>query len=157
MQPENTSSNSDRVRRHTAPAILDKIDERIAESVRFYSTQSDSIIQHRIEQLDREWDLERHLEAVASTAVVTTTIFGLSMSKKWFLLTAVVGAFLLQHAVQGWCPPMAVFRRLGARTRKEIDREKFALKALRGDFKDLPPRPEQDPELPAQVLQAVTG
>jgi hypothetical protein len=27
-----------------------------------------------------------------------------------------------------------VFRRLGVRTRQEIEREKYALKALRGDF-----------------------
>ena len=42
--------------------------------------------------------------------------------------------FLLQHALQGWCPPVPVFRRLGVRTTAEIDRERYALKALRGDF-----------------------
>ncbi|HSH82103.1 MAG TPA: hypothetical protein VLA19_26550 [Herpetosiphonaceae bacterium] len=42
--------------------------------------------------------------------------------------------FLVQHAVQGWCPPLLVIRALGVRTRKEIDVEKYALKALRGDF-----------------------
>jgi len=46
-------------------------------------------------------------------------------------------SFLFQHAVQGWCPPVPVFRRMGVRTRKEIDREKYALKALRGDFDGL--------------------
>ena len=45
-----------------------------------------------------------------------------------------VGGFLLQHAVQGWCPPVPVFRRLGVRTQTEIDEERYALKALRGDF-----------------------
>jgi hypothetical protein len=48
-----------------------------------------------------------------------------------------VTAFLLQHALQGWCPPVPVFRRLGVRTTAEIDRERYALKALRGDFKRL--------------------
>ncbi len=43
-------------------------------------------------------------------------------------------AFLFQHAVQGWCPPVPVLRRLGFRTTYEIDRERYALKALRGDF-----------------------
>jgi hypothetical protein len=47
--------------------------------------------------------------------------------------------FLFQHAVQGWCPPVPLFRRLGVRTRKEIDAEKYALKAVRGDFDELPP------------------
>ena len=30
--------------------------------------------------------------------------------------------------------PTAVFRRLGVRTQSEIDEERYALKALRGDF-----------------------
>lgn len=34
---------------------------------------------------------------------------------------------LLQHGLQGWCPPLPVLRRLGVRTRGEIDREKYAL------------------------------
>jgi hypothetical protein len=50
------------------------------------------------------------------------------------VLTLAVLGFLLQHAVQGWCPPLALLRRLGVRTRREIDAEKYALKALRGDF-----------------------
>jgi hypothetical protein len=55
-------------------------------------------------------------------------------SRKWLILPGVVLSFLFQHAVQGWCPPVPVFRRLGVRTREEIDRERYALKALRGDF-----------------------
>ncbi len=54
--------------------------------------------------------------------------------RKWLWLSAGVAGFLLQHALQGWCPPVSVFRRLGVRTRSEIDREKYGLKALRGDF-----------------------
>jgi hypothetical protein len=48
-------------------------------------------------------------------------------------------AFLVQHAVQGWCPPLVVLRRRGVRTRREIEEERYALKALRGDFSGLPP------------------
>src|SRR5438874_9255842 len=32
------------------------------------------------------------------------------------------------------CPPVPVLRRKGVRTRREIDAERYALKALRGDF-----------------------
>jgi hypothetical protein len=35
--------------------------------------------------------------------------------------------FLLQHGLQGWCPPLPVLRRLGVRTQREIDAEKYAL------------------------------
>jgi hypothetical protein len=33
---------------------------------------------------------------------------------------------------------MPVFRRLGFRTQSEIDSERYALKTLRGDFRNLP-------------------
>ncbi len=48
-----------------------------------------------------------------------------------------VGGFLLQHAVQGWCPPLPVFRQMGVRTQTEIDEKRAALKALRGDFQNV--------------------
>ncbi|MGZ8329614.1 MAG: hypothetical protein ACXWVA_00985 [Rhodoplanes sp.] len=57
---------------------------------------------------------------------------------RFLLLPAAVMGFLLQHAVQGWCPPLSILRRLGFRTAKEIERERNALKALRGDYANLP-------------------
>ena len=51
---------------------------------------------------------------------------------------ALVAGFLLQQALQGWCPPVSVLRKLGLRTQREIDEERFALEALRGDFRDVP-------------------
>jgi hypothetical protein len=59
---------------------------------------------------------------------------GATVHRRWFLLPAAVFGFCLQHALQGWCPPLEVFRRLGVRTQREIDEERVALKALRGDF-----------------------
>lgn len=56
---------------------------------------------------------------------------------------AAVAGFLLQHAIQGWCPPVPVLRRLGFRTQREIDDERAVLKARRGDFeqvRDMPSR-----------------
>jgi hypothetical protein len=53
------------------------------------------------------------------------------------VVPGVVLPFLFQHAVQGWCPPLPVLRRLGVRTREEIDREKYALQVLRGDFANI--------------------
>ena len=45
-------------------------------------------------------------------------------------------------------------RRLGVRTRKEIDREKYALKALRGDFADVAREQARDATGAEQLLQA---
>jgi hypothetical protein len=124
----------DRVRRHTPPATLEGIDAQTEANIRFFSTQSPIQISARIRELEQEWSIERYLQTNASVVALGGTVLGLAFSKKWFLLSAAVMGFLFQHAVQGWCPPLPLFRRLGARTRGEIDREKFSLKAARGDF-----------------------
>ena len=69
----------------------------------------------------------------------------------WFALPALVTAFLFQHAVQGWCPPVPVLRRMGFRAAHEIEQERTALKALRGDFNAV--ATEQDK--PGAALSAV--
>jgi hypothetical protein len=130
-------NESDRVRANTATEINEKIDRQITESVRFYSGKSEDKITQRIHDLEREWDMERLLETNASALAFTGLVLGVIRNKKWLFLPGIVLPFLLQHAVQGWCPPVPLFRRLGVRTREEIEREKFALKALRGDFEEI--------------------
>lgn len=130
--------DADRVRANTKPEDLRRIDQEIEKNVRFYASQPRHIISARIAELDREWDIERLLQTNASAIAGTGLLLGVTVSKKWLLLTGGVLAFLFQHAVQGWCPPVPVLRRLGVRTRGEIDREKYALKALRGDFESVP-------------------
>ena len=56
-------------------------------------------------------------------------------------LPIVSSAFLLSHAIAGWCPPLPLLKALGFRARAEIDKEKYALKALRGDFNNQIPVP----------------
>jgi hypothetical protein len=50
-------------------------------------------------------------------------------SRRWLWLPGFVTAFLFQNAVQGWCPPVPLPRRLGVRTAREIELERSALKA----------------------------
>jgi hypothetical protein len=137
MNMANAISEADRVRRHTPERALRKIDEQIENSVRFYATQPPAAISRRIWQLDREWSMERWLETNASALAFTGTLLGLTVNRRWLALPLIVTGFLFQHAVQGWCPPLPVLRQIGVRTRSEIDREKFALKALRGDFENI--------------------
>lgn len=138
-----------RIRENTRRSIQSAIDAQIQESIRFYATQSKAAISDRIDELDREWDIERVIEANASSLAIGSLLMGLTVNKKWFLMTGTVLGFLLQHSTQGWCPPVPVLRKLGVRTRKEIDREKYALKALRGDFDHIAEKTETN-----QLLRA---
>src|SRR5690606_17695499 len=125
--------STDRVRRHTAPSAGEKIDEKTRDNVRDHAHDREEI-SRRLAELEREWDVERTLEANASTLALTGAVLGTTVDKKWFWLTGGVLGFLFQHATSGWCPPLPVLRKLGIRTQSEIDQERFALKAVRGDF-----------------------
>ncbi len=128
---------NDRVRRHTAPEVNEQIDDRIRETVARYATAPASQVSERIGMLEQEWDVERVLESVASSLALSGVLVGAVGHRRGLLLATAVLGFLLTHATSGWCPPLPVLRRLGVRTRREIEREKFALKYLRGDFRGL--------------------
>lgn len=129
---------NDRVRSHTSKHSNAKIDAAIEEHVKNYAKLSKADISLRIEELEREWDLDRWLEMNASTIAFTGLALGVTVNKRFLAIPAIVLPFLWNHAVHGWCPPVPILRKLGVRTRQEIDAEKFALKALRGDFDNLP-------------------
>lgn len=132
------AGDADRVRANTSEEVNARLDREMRERVESYAARGEAEITRRIGELDREWDMERLLETNASAlAGVGVGLAAASGSRKWLILPGVVLSFLFQHAVQGWCPPVPVFRRLGVRTREEIDRERYALKALRGDFRDV--------------------
>jgi hypothetical protein len=124
----------DRVRANTSEKINLKIDCEMDARIREYAQKSPEEITRRIRELDCEWDIERMLETNASALAFTGLLLGVTHNRKWLILPGLVLPFLFQHAVQGWCPPLPILRQLGVRTRNEIDREKYALKALRGDF-----------------------
>jgi hypothetical protein len=124
----------ERVRRHTEPQVNQNIDEEIALTIADYADAPKSALTQRIEALDQEWDIERALQTNASSLALAGVVLGATVSRRWLILPAGVLTFLLMHATQGWCPPLPLLRRAGVRTRGEIDRERFALKFLRGDF-----------------------
>ena len=124
----------DRVRAHSSEKANDRIDRATQRRVLRGGGESKPALSRRLEELDSEWDMERVLETNASALALGGVVLGLLVNKKFFAIPCFVLPFLLQHALQGWCPPVPMFRSRGVRTRKEIDTEKFAVKALRGDF-----------------------
>ena len=123
-------SNTERVSRHTADHVNRAIRQRMEDSVAYYRAHPEEIGQ-RLQELDREWDIERSLEANAATLVLIGTALGFTAGRRFFAIPFVVGGFLLQHAVQGWCPPLPLLRRLGFRTELEIQMEREALDNIR--------------------------
>lgn len=95
------STETARVREHTPPRANKEIDRQIYESVQDYEFRSAREITRRIEELDREWDVERVLEANASTLAFIGLALGVTGNRKWLLIPGLVLPFLFQHAIQG--------------------------------------------------------
>ena len=150
-------STVERVPNQTAEHVNERIRRQTEESVARCAAAGRDAIDRRLAELDQEWDIERTLEANAATASLIGLTLGATVDRKWFIFPAVVAGFLLQHAVQGWCPPLPIFRRYGVRTQTEIDYERYALKSLRGDFRGLPANGEARNSATAErALQAAT-
>lgn len=145
-----------RVSASTADAVNAQIRRQTEENIAQCATAGAAAINRRLAELEQEWDIERTLEANAATISLLGLALGATVDRRWFLLPTVVASFLLQHAVQGWCPPVPLFRRWGVRTASEIDAERYALKALRGDFRDVTPVTDGQSHIEVgRVLQAV--
>lgn len=138
--PESRQEERDRVRRHTSAESLRHVDEMTRRNIRYYAAQPAAALDARIDELRGHWDMERVLETNATALALSGAVLGLTVNRKWFLLTCGVMACLAQHAAQGWCPPVPVLRRFGVRTQSELDQERYALKAVRGDFHSITSR-----------------
>jgi hypothetical protein len=144
------TTTRDRVPSQTDGDINRRIRHETESSIRYYQSHR-SQIARRLQELDEEWDIERAIEANAASIVLASMVFGTIGKSRWLLLPVLVSGFLLQHAVQGWCPPVPILRRLGYRTAFEIEEERQALKLIRGDYKKVA---EGDADVEA-VLEAV--
>src|SRR5687768_5812635 len=127
------NDQTDRVRRHTAAEVLRRIDNVTVTSLSGCAG-SPAETDRRLKELDEEWDTDRALETEAATMGLIGLALGTFMRKQLLALPAIVAAAVLLQATTGRYPLMPLFRRLGLRTSKEIARERYALKALRGDF-----------------------
>lgn len=124
----------DRVRRNSSQVVNTDVDVETRRCLEHLAAADAQTITQHIDSLEREWDVERYLQMNAGIVSLTGIVLGATVDKRFLALPAAVFGFFFQHAVQGWCPPLPVFRRMGVRTRREINREKYALKALRGDL-----------------------
>jgi hypothetical protein len=131
--------STDAVRTHAPEEVNKRIDERVERCVRHMAQQDRAEISRYLERLEREWDLTRAVTVVGSLVAVLGLWLARQDGGRWRILGAVAAGLLLQHGLLGFGPLAELVRAIGGvRTRREIDLEKFALKALRGDFERIP-------------------
>jgi hypothetical protein len=147
---------TDRVRANTSVPVNDRLDVeaqlRMREAAASASTDE---LTRRITQLDYEWAFDRTVETEASLMGLGGLALGIAVDKRFLVLPVIVSTMLVLHATHGWYPLLPLFRRVGVRTQDEIDRERYGLKALRGDFTALPPPGSPAAERAAAAWKAV--
>jgi hypothetical protein len=132
-------TSTDAVRSHAPEEVNKRIDERVERCVRHMAQQDRAEISRYLKKLEREWDLNRAVTVVGSLIAVAGLWLGRRDGGGWRILSGAAAGLLLQHGLFGFGPLAEMVRALGGvRTRREIDMEKFALKALRGDFERIP-------------------
>jgi hypothetical protein len=119
-----------------------RIQARTLHDVTSFFAASDDRLSTRIRELEREWDIERALGANAAALALVGLALGLAADRRFFLVTFLSSACLLQQALSGWSPALPLLRRYGIRTLAEIQQEILALRILRGDFIEKPVYPE---------------
>lgn len=123
------AKTANRVEENTTPAVNEALAALTRASIARYARAPEAEIRERLDELDAEWDVERALETNASGAVLLSLLLGKTVDKRFYLVTAAIAAFLMQHALQGWCPPLPALRRLGFRTAGEIEHERASLRS----------------------------
>jgi hypothetical protein len=124
------------VRAHGSRKVNRRIDQETKLSLDRHARGSLLAMLRRLAELDREWDLDRALMvafAVLGGGSATASLIEASRRGRpgpFAGLFAAQLGFLVLHAVRGWSPPVAVLRRLGFRTRQEIEAERSALEDL---------------------------
>lgn len=132
-------TSSDVVRSHTPVGVNRRIDARVESCVRSMAERGDRAAMSRyLQQLEREWDLNRAVTVGGAALAALGLLLGSRDGGGWRILGGVAAGILVQHGLLGFSPLSAALRELGVRTRREIDLEKFAIKALRGDFERIP-------------------
>ncbi|NUN05361.1 MAG: hypothetical protein HUU57_06340 [Bdellovibrio sp.] len=129
-------TTGERVPLNTTQYVNEKIFQKTIDRLNEIGFDGEKIEQ-RLKEIEAEWDVERAIEANAALATLATLGLALAGDKKWLVATATIAGFLLQHSLQGWCPPLPVLRRLGFRTQREIDDERMVLKARQGGLGSL--------------------
>jgi len=133
MIPTTTS----RVLLNTNRSVNDSIGERTRERVAHYASATPQLVEQRLGELDREWDVERITSTIVALGTLAGVLLVSLLGEGWLVVPFLFATFLLLHALVGWSPALPLIRRCGCRTAQEIAHERYALKALRGDFQHL--------------------
>lgn len=121
------SKTTKRVEEHSPEEVNAGIREDTKARIARYAAEPEEVLRGRLDELEYEWDIERLLEANFAGVVLASLLLGRGVNKGFYAVAGVAAVFMAQHVLQGWCPPVSMFRRWGVRTSREIEHERNSL------------------------------
>ena len=128
------------IRQQAPDIVYASVPEAIAANARrteanlAYYRENPSMIGRRMAELDDEWDTSRVLQVATSSLTLASFWLTLTKSKLWTLLSLVLAGGALHHGLTRASPAEDIVRRLGFRTRDEIEYERRRLGQLESDL-----------------------
>ena len=127
------TKSTTRIHAQTTPVMKERFRQRLVANIQRFVGADYKEIDQRIEELDREWSVERAVEVEAPAMIGIGAALGLLHNKKWFLLSGFAASMVVLHNTRGAYPLLPVLQRLGLRPQKDIEDERNALRVLRRD------------------------
>ncbi len=111
-----------------------KVDVYTQENINHYYNNK-SRIDNRLRQLEKEMSIEQIFQLHDAAHVTVGLLLSVATRKqKWLILPMLIAIVQSLQAATGQRLGTTLLRNYGFRTKADIDKEKYALKALRGDF-----------------------
>ena len=129
IRPTNFYQNPyDKVRKLSLKSFNKSIDEDTDSIIQLVVAEGPISISERLNELDREWDIDKAVMLFQSGLIIVQLARAMSRPSKNKLLGPLIQTpLLVLHATLGWSPVTMMFRKLGFRTRFEIQAEREVL------------------------------
>lgn len=127
----------------------------VKDSVRFYGSLGGQALDDRLKALEGEPELETVAILGLAGAGILAFAFGILGSRLWRIAAWLALPLIFAQALGRFRSARELLGGLGMRSRREIEEEKYALKALRGDFRDFGAGITEAQGDPARALEAV--
>ncbi|MDQ2751550.1 MAG: hypothetical protein M3R72_00840 [Bacteroidota bacterium] len=125
-----------------------KVDVYTQENINHYYRNKNHI-ENRLRQLEKETSIEQIFQLHDAANVIAGVLLSVATRKqKWLILPILIAIVQSVQTATGQRLGTSLLRKYGFRTKDDIDKEKYALKALRGDF-------HYEIEVPNAVWEAV--